>query len=186
MLLSAADSPFMRQGDVRLDDLRRAVGICQLGFDDSQIRPPKLGWRGLLLLGRKDGRRGEVIRFLEYAGSYFHKPEYTIHALPLPKGMAPRPRRGSAPRILRPVADVATLVHGSQSEIWHLPVGRAEWYVGMAARAKGEDIDFLNDEERDFQEEMKTAELAQNAPATACPGRRRLGGRESRKVDNPG
>lgn len=157
-LLQSIDSPFVRLGDVGLFDLLTAVGICRLRFDDSLIRRPRMGLPGWWKLARKDGLRREVMRFLAYTGDYFQKPEYCIHTREVP-GVAKPPPRTSAPELIMLAADVMGWCRGSERWVWELPPGRAYWYRSMAQRASGADVDFMDDEERDFQEQMWAAGL---------------------------
>ena len=148
LLLLAVDSPFLKKGEVRLFDLRVAVGICRLRFGQSKVRHPR---PGLSLLRR--GLQGEVEAFLRYAGDYLSRPEYDVVA-PEDKGV-PRPRRGAPPEIMQIAADVIGWTHWPEAVVWELPIGRAHWYAMMGQRAGGADVDYLTEEEREFQAEMK-------------------------------
>jgi hypothetical protein len=113
---------------------------------------------GLCRLGRKDGLRREVLRFLTYTGDYLQKPEYCIHTRELPNA-PPAPRRSSAPELFTLAADIIGWSHAPERWVWELPPGRAYWYRSMAQRAMGADVDFLDDDERAFQAQMEAAGL---------------------------
>lgn len=157
-LLQAIDSPFVRLGEVTLFDLLTAVGICRLRFDDSRIVRPRVGLVSGFRLARKDGLRREVVRFLNYTGDYLQKPEYCIHPREVP-GAPPAPKRIAAPELLTLTADIMGWCHAPERWVWELPPGRAYWYRSMAQRHMGADVDFLDDEERDFQDQMEAAGL---------------------------
>lgn len=155
-LLQTIASPFVRLGDVTLWDLLTAVGICRLRFDDSRIVRPWLGPVTLCRLARKGGLHREVMRFLAYTGDYLQKPEYCIHTREV-QGSAPSPQRSSAPELLTLAADIMGWCRAPERWVWELPPGRAYWYRSMAQRALGADVDFMNEEERAFQDQMEAA-----------------------------
>lgn len=165
-LLQSLGSPFVQLGEVSLFDLRTAAGVCRLRFDDSRIVRPWLGPVSLAQLCRKGGLKSEVVRFLSYTGDYLQKPEYCIHSRELPAAKA-APKRIAAPELLTLVADIMGWCHRPERWVWELPPGRAYWYRSMAQRALGADVDFLDDEERAFQDAMEKAGMK--------PGGRRRG-----------
>lgn len=156
-LLQAIDSPFTTKGDVFQFHLETAVGVCRLRYPDSKIQRPWVGPLSSWRLARKGGLEREVARFLDYAGDYLSKPEYAIHPRPRPEGAPPPPQRTSAPFILRLVADIVGWAHCPIGDAWNLPVGQAHWWQSMAHRAHGEDVDFMDEEEREFQAQMEAA-----------------------------
>lgn len=151
--LQALDSPFLRQGTVTRLDLLRALAVCRTGFPDSRLRLPV--WRTLWPL--RHGIERAVAEFLAYAGSYLYKPDY---AVVVPTGGGPREQITPAPETMRLVWDVMGSSRSPAAEAWawDLPVGRAHWYQVGGLRERGANLSYMDDEEREFQEQMRAAE----------------------------
>ena len=165
LLLKIIDSPFVTGKPILPVDLRRAVGICRLGFGDSCIRKPVLvpsvlflwGILRALMIRAKPGelnplqkalkRRCEA--FVEYTADYLQQPEYAVIPPKAASGMTPRDR---APDEIEHVAELIHWSHYSRETIWNLPIGEANWLRVFARRDAGVDVDFNNDSERAFQE----------------------------------
>ena len=150
LLLQAIDSPFLRKGEVHLLDLRNAVGACRLVFPNSRIVRP--------LCFRPDLRKS-VDQFLSYAGDYLTRPEYSIIPPARDSGV-PQPRRGQAPESILMVGDIIAWSGWAPERVWNLPIGQSYWYRMLAQRAAGADVDFLTEEEREFQTTMKERSAA--------------------------
>jgi hypothetical protein len=152
LLLQALDSPFIKGGSISLFDLKTAIGICSLRYRNSKIKRPwfpfKVGVGAL---------RQEVARFVEYVEDYLSKPEYTVipwdtkHTGPAPVPVTPPPHI---------IATAFNVAHGARitiGEAWDLPIGESYICESMYLRAQGAQLDFLSDEERKFQQELKAA-----------------------------
>lgn len=169
LLLNTVDSPFMRNGPVSMFDIRVAVGACALEFGCSKIRKPRL-WPFLLqvwailislILRRKPGQPRPLQRslnrlseeLLEYFGEYLQRPEYAIIPPNRPAGMTPQVPRGRAPEEIEHVGEL--IAWGiSEYRAWNMPIGQANWYRVMARRSGGLDVDFMSEEEKEFQENL--------------------------------
>lgn len=167
LLLRAIDSPFLvEKSMVTMLDLRRAVGVCRLRYGDSNIVLPRLipflvtvGVILRSLFRRRSALRAEkenawqrAIRaqcgaFLEYAGSYLQKPEYSIIP-PKQSGTTAMPR-GRAPEELEHAGD---LIRFGFDEVraWEMSIGAANWWRALAQRAAGCDVDFVTPSEKQF------------------------------------
>lgn len=153
LLFQVLDSPFIvRGGTISLFDLKTAIGICSLGYRDSNIRRPRLP----LKMGVK-GLRRYVDRFVEYVEDYLSKPDYTVVPFDL-KQSGPAPVPVTPPPHI--VATAFNVAHGARipiGEAWDMPIGEAYICEAMYFRAQGTQLDFLDDETRKFQEELKAA-----------------------------
>lgn len=159
-LLKSIDSPVFTGGMLDLRSLRTAAGICRLRFGQCQVRKP---WPGAYLF--RHGLQGEADRFYAYAGDYITKPEWAVVPLrPAKKGAAAPEPRGVIPEDIQIVADLVAWSHWPEWYVWELPISRAYWYQMMAHRAAGLDVDYVDEDERRFQEDLK-AGLAKNAEA---------------------
>ena len=169
LLLSTIESPLLNGGSVSLFDIRTAVGICRLRFGNSTVRKPLIGPALMLLRaigtsaitrrskdpqGHNPLQRGlsrHTDAFLAYCGDYLQKPEYTVIPRPTAPGSAPRGRRGRAPEELELVAEIIQWSGWSERTVWEMPMGRINWYLMMARKLSGMDVDPIDDEEREFQ-----------------------------------
>lgn len=149
LLLQAIDSPFLRKGTVNFFDLRTAVAACQLRFPDSCI---VRSW-----LFRKWPLSHGVNQFLAYAGDYLSRPEYAIIPPKPVVGAPPEPKRGIAPEIVIVAGDIIGWSGWSPELVWNLPIGQSYWYQMLARRGAGADVDFVTEEERAFQAEIREA-----------------------------
>lgn len=105
---------------------------------------------------------------LEYFGDYISRPEYNIHA-PDPihsRGgpqLAPPPRLGPVPEEFLILSNVIGFLRCSVAEAWNMPVGHAYWWQMAFYKQQGEHINFLDEEERKFQAEMRSAHKEKTA-----------------------
>ncbi len=185
LLLLAVNSPFVRKGAVTLFDLRTAVAICRLRFDDSRLRRPWLVpfvlrmkmWSHGVMESWSDGAMQHpntpplhhstpiptpapcfqrvVDAFLEYTGDYLQKLDCSIIPPELPKGAVPRVPATPPPDIFDAVSDIIGWSHWPEAVAWELPIGREDWYRTSARRAQGMTVDFMDEEEREFQQKLK-------------------------------
>jgi hypothetical protein len=170
-LLLAARSPFLEKSEkLTLFDLREAVGICRLKWKNGQpvskVRRPWLypaiaslvfGWSTKRWLGYMERRRDDLLR---YFGDYISRPEYTIarnEPAPTPDAPVPFPSKVPVPppEVFTTVCDVIAFFHCGEETAWMMPMGRAYWYQLGYLRDKDEPVDFLDEDERAFQAEMK-------------------------------
>lgn len=160
------DSPFLRGGDVKIFDLREAVGICSLRYPECKVRRPWIVpaiyfiWFGLyrkrwikFLIRIKD-------RLLVYYGDYISRPEYLLKPFDQPVShrgpqVAPPTRLGPVPEGFQILSDVISFLHCSEQDAWNMPVGKAYWYQMAYFRQQGERVDFMDEPEREFQREMR-------------------------------
>jgi hypothetical protein len=153
-LLQVIDSPFLRVGEVRLYDLRRAVGVCRLQYPHSKTRPPIT----LKIMTMKRLER-EVLNFLSYISNYLQKPDYGIipsDLFPRDGGRAPHPQSNPPPEIISLVYDAAKGANISVPDAWNMPIGQA--YIAQAMRLieLGANLDFMDEKEREFQALLKS------------------------------
>lgn len=170
LLLKAVDSPFLKgKAQYTLRDVRIFVGICSLGYGQSKTRKPwiipaTIYVRAFLvaIFSRKKAELNPLQRILtkqieqalEYAGEYLQEPEFCIiPAEKRPKQTRSTPR-GRCPDELEQIADIIGWTGWSQRTCWELPIGQANWLRICALQAKGNDIDFVTEEEREFQESL--------------------------------
>ena len=99
--------------------------------------------------------------FLAYLGDCAHRPDYAVVERP---STAPTEQTTSAPEIIRVAGDLIAWSGWPEPTVWQLPLGRAWWYYAMALRARGANLSFLDDEEREFQAGMRDAEKGQKVP----------------------
>lgn len=99
---------------------------------------------------------------LEYFGDYISRPEYNIHAPEPVHGhgpqLAPPPRLGPVPEAFIILSDVIGFLHCSIAEAWNMPVSQAYWWQMAFYKQQGENINFLDEEERKFQADMRAAQ----------------------------
>lgn len=155
LLLQVLDSPFVSNGNVTLFDLKTAVGICRLGYRQSNIHRPIFP-----LFLNLESLKKHVGRFLTYVQDYLSKPEYSIVPYDTRGGGPPPPLITPPPHI------VATAFHASHGarisvgEAWEMPIGEAYISEAMFFRMiKDAQVDFFDDEEKKFQEDMRKAGL---------------------------
>lgn len=150
LLLQTIDSPFVTGGEVSLFDLKTAIGICSLRYRKSKVRRPTFP----LFMGLKKLKKN-VDRFMVYVGDYLNRPDYTIQPLDprapqyvgMPIGQAPAP-----------VITAYRACQGARlpiSQIWDMPIGEAYISEAMFFHNQGERVDFMDDNARKFQEDMK-------------------------------
>jgi hypothetical protein len=156
LLLQAVHSPFLCGDQLRFFDMREAVGVCQLSYPHSRVKRPWIVPFGCYLWYGFPRKRWTKFlkqtrdRLLEYFGDYISQPEYSIKTPEAPPG----PPLGEIPEGFVIVCDVISFLNCSEDHAWDIPVGRAYWYQ-MGYRNKTQIIDFLTEEERKFQAEMK-------------------------------
>jgi hypothetical protein len=164
-LLDAIHSPFLYGDELRFWDMREAVGICSLSFPHSKVRRPWIiPFLCFFVLGFP---RSQWTRFLkrtrdkllDYFGDYISRPEYTIKGPEVPPG----PVLGPIPEGFIVVCDVISFLKCSEKEAWDLPVARAYWYQMGSYRAQKEQIDFMTEDERKFQADVKAAQERKTA-----------------------
>jgi hypothetical protein len=151
LLLQVAESPFLDSGKVYLYHLRRAVGICRLQFPHSRTRLPL----GPLVMTQKK-LHNEVGKFMIYTNDYIHKPDYCFKPLDGGRNIGrtfqpPAP----PPEVIQLVYDAS---HGANVPIdvaWNMPIGQAYVSQAMHYQKSGMLVDFMNEEEREFQEKLK-------------------------------
>lgn len=157
MLLQAVHSPFLLGQEVRFFDMREAAGICRLSFPESKVRRPWLMpilcflWYGF---PRKRWTRfleRTRDRILEYFGDYISKPEYTIVTVETAPGMP----LGTIPETFLLVSDVIAFLHCDEYDAWDMPLGRAYWYQMGYYRSQKEQVNFMDESERQFQDELR-------------------------------
>jgi hypothetical protein len=88
---------------------------------------------------------------LDYFGDYITRPEYTIKGPDAPPG----PVLGPIPEGFIVVCDVISFLKCTEKEVWDMPVGKAYWYQMGFYRHQKEQIDFMTEDERKFQAEVK-------------------------------
>jgi hypothetical protein len=151
LLLEVVESPFLSAGVCYLYHLRRAVGICRLQFPNSRT---KLPWSPLFMT--KDKLTVEVEKFMVYITDYVHKPDYGI--IPFDQfGQVTRtsPKPTPPPDVIQLVFDAAAGANMPVPDVWNMPIGQAYVAQAMYYQHKGLMVDFMNDEEREFQAKLK-------------------------------
>ncbi len=153
-LLQVVESPFLDAGNVYLPHLRRAVGICRMGFPRSRTKLPF--WPLILKQKRLEQ---EVGKFLAYFGDYMHRPDYSIipvNDMPQRGPIAPpRKKPTSAPDVIHLVFDAAHGANISVNEAWNIPIGQAYIAQAMHMRNQGVTVDFMDEGEREYQRQLK-------------------------------
>lgn len=168
-LLMTIQSPFMVGGDLTFFDIRNAIGICSLRYPQCRIRRPWIVpvlwmiWCGpfkkkwIKRLGKTRDK------LLEYFGDYISKPEFNLWHPDLSyhgPSIAPPPRLGPVPEVFSILSDVISFLHCSPTDAWNTPVGQAYWWQMAALRQAGENINFMDESEREFQAKMREAKGA--------------------------
>ena len=152
LLLQTIDSPFVTNGEITLFDLKTAVGICCLRYRQSRVKRPVFP----LLLTLK-GLEKAVARFMIYVGDYLNRPEYTIQQVdfkgPRYVGMPTTP----APPVVVVAHRAARGANLPVTTIWDMPIGETYIAEAMFLELNGERLDFLDEDGRKFQEELKAA-----------------------------
>jgi hypothetical protein len=153
LLLQTIDSPFITGGSISLLDLKTAIGICGLRYRNSDIKRPWFPRFTTITRLKKN-----VDLFIEYIGDYSSKPEYNVvpFDLKMPSGPPPAPLT-PPPHIIATAYNVAQGARVSIREAWDMPIGEAYISEAMYFRIQGAQLDFLSDEERKFQEQLKAA-----------------------------
>lgn len=144
--------------------MREAVGVCSLRYPNCKIRRPWLmpawyfwwyAWPRKRWTKFLERTRDQL---LEYFGDYLSFPEYSIWTPePLPNQPAP-PRLGPVPDTFVILSGVINFLHCGEVQAWNMPVCKAYWYQMGNLQNRGESVDFFDEEERQFQAEMRTAE----------------------------
>ena len=154
MLLQAVHSPFVAGGVATLFDLKNAVAICRLKYRESRIRRqcfPRF-------ISRKTLKK-HVALFQDYVGDYINRPEYNIIPLDI-RSRTPPVRLTHPPAAVCTAYNAAMGARISIMEAWNMPIGEAYISEAMYFRSQGSQLDFLDDAEKKFQQEMKEAGLA--------------------------
>lgn len=166
MILKTIGSPFVTQGRATMRDVRIFVGVCNLAYGCSRIRKPwlvpallycRVFLKALFRKTRPEANplQQELVRLAaqiaEYAGEYLQEPDCSIVPPDRKPNQAPRTRRTPPPEEIRHIADLIEWTKYPLKILWELPIGHANWLRVFALEAKGNDIDFNNEEERAFQ-----------------------------------
>lgn len=166
LILRAGESPFFTKDKYfDMHDLRTAVGVCRNRYGDSRIRRPRLTpfilWFGRLIPGGRVGDLNRAQRILQkqadkfvfYCGDYLQEPDFAI--INRESGpRAPTTPIGKAPRELELAWLLASQAGFTWEQAWNTPVGQAHWIEPLALRAQGVTVDFVNEAERQYQEQM--------------------------------
>lgn len=151
MLLQVLNSPFVSKGPITPHDLKTALGICRLKYRESKVRRPLLP-----ILTQKRMERATA-QFLEYVGDYLSKPEYNVIPFEPTPGSKPPRHLTPPPDIVCAAFDAAQGARVSIDVAWNMPIGEAYIAQVIYYRNQGAQIDFMSDEERLFQRELKEA-----------------------------
>lgn len=168
LLLRTIESPFVTGKEIRLRDIRVAVGICRTGFGRSMVRKPwlipLLIWIRVIivsLLPRRRPKEGDlnpmqkaILRhteaFMSYCGDYLQEPKFSV----VPQeGAKDRIPRGRPPAELEQVAQLIRLGI-DERRAWEMPVGLANYYRVCALQLEGVPVDFIDLEEQAFQSKL--------------------------------
>lgn len=172
-LLNTIDSPFMRKGPVTMFDLRTAVGICRLSYQETYVRRP---WLTPILIYAKalcaslwcrkpgpcpsdpEGKQNHLQRtlqkradaFLKYTSDYLQDPEYAI--IPPEHGpkYVPQTPRGRFDDCIEHIGELIAFGIPERCA-WEMPIGRARVYRIIARRVAGNDVDVTTPEELAFR-----------------------------------
>lgn len=145
--LQIVESPFLSAGEVFLFHLRRAVGICRLRFPESRTKLPFFP-----LVVNKKKLHKEVENFLLYLGDYIQKPDYSV----IPPDEFRKSKRTThlpspAPEVVQLAFEAAHGANISIHDAWNMPIGQAYIAQAMYLKQHGIAVDFMNEEERQFQ-----------------------------------
>jgi hypothetical protein len=166
------ESPFLKGGDISFFDLREAVGICSLRWPRCRVkRPWVVPFLWFLWIGfRKKAWRNRMIKIkdqlMEYFGDYIARPEYNFYTPEPVRGPSvspPPPRLGPIPEAFLILADVISFLHCSVEEAWNMPVSHAYWWQMAFYKQHGENINFLDEGDREFQAQMREAHKEKTA-----------------------
>lgn len=159
-LLMMVQSPFLLGGQVSLFDLREAVAICSLRYPKCKIKRPWIipALLFLLIYGKK--RWLGVLKrikdkLLNYFGDYISQPEFNLWFPEMSGNGSPPPRLGPIPEVFLVLSDVISFLNCSPKEAWDMSVGQAYWWQMAALRKAGEHINFMDEDEREFQRKMR-------------------------------
>lgn len=100
-----------------------------------------------------------VDRFMEYVGDYLSRPEYSVVPWDITNSKPPI-------HLTHPPAIVCVAYNAARGagipvkEAWNMPIGEAYISEAMFLREQGSQLDFMDDEEKEFQRQMKEAGLA--------------------------
>jgi hypothetical protein len=156
LLLEVVESPFLSAGECYLYHLRRAVGICRLQFPHSRTRLP---WSPIFLT--QDKLHVEVEKFMTYITDYIHKPDYGIIPFDqFSQGRAFHPP-SPPPEVIQLVFDAAAGANVTINDAWNMPIGQAYVAQAMYYQHHGLMVDFMNDDEREFQAKLKAYMMEQ-------------------------
>jgi hypothetical protein len=151
LLLQVIESPFVMGGEATSFDLRVAVGACRLKYRQSKIKKPFFPLR----VNQKKLQK-EATKFIDYVGDYASRPEYIFIPLDIFSEKAPL-RLTPPPEV---VITAFNASHGARITIeqaWNMPIGEAYIAEAMYFRMQGSQLDFMDEDERQFQAEMKEA-----------------------------
>ncbi len=180
LLLEEIDSPLVRlptkanpTEGLTGTDLLRIAAICRNRYPCVRIAFGPLGrlYTAAQLAGRVPAH---LVRLRTYLTQALANPEYAIHP---PRGGTRGPQRGSAPEVFRMFLSV--LAHSRNiAEAWDCPAGQAAWYHAEALRAKGVDVDYVTEEQRQRERQWAAAnpEAAAKCRAVAAQWDREHGG----------
>lgn len=115
-----------------------------------------------------------VDRFLEYTGDYLQPVEYAV-ITPDSDPAHPQVPRTPPPKLLSAVCELIYFAKCSIAEAWEMPIGQADWYRGAALKILGNDVDFMDEDEREFQRQLEQAQRESEAKKTAAEGRKNGG-----------
>lgn len=154
-LLQVIESPFVTQADITLHDLKNAIAICTLRYRNSKIRRPLFP----LKVNQKTLVK-KVEQFVNYTNDYLSRPEFSIVPWKIDEPQYVGLPVTDAPPIFITAFNACAVTHLTINEIWNLPIGEVYVAEAMHLRMQGNRLNFMDEAERKFQEEMKAAEAA--------------------------
>lgn len=154
LLLEALEHPIITGAPLEPGHLVTAVGVLRTRFGHSDTRKPWIGpWRAYRLA--TGGFEKEMEKLRAYLSDFFRKPEYAFVAQPTPKGGTTPQKITPPPETFRVAADVIGWSHWPEAYVWEMPIGAALWYQASALQQRGITLDFLDDQQRGWQEEAR-------------------------------
>jgi len=154
-LLQAVDSPFIKNTAPEWRDLALAVAICQTRYDQTPKKKPGLfpfWWLPALLF--PGWLKRQIGSFYKYSGDYLSSPDFAVIESPSQKSSR-SVDRGLPPALLQKACDIIGWSHWSEAYVWEMPLCKVDWYQVMIAKAAGMDVDFLTEEGRQEQAELR-------------------------------
>lgn len=159
-LLQTLDSPYLTGGTRAVEpfDLKTAVGVCSLRFDETKVRRP---WGpGVWWSCRSQSRFSEESnKLISFIGDYLQRPDFNVITPDNAKTQTPR---GQPPDVLQIAWDLMSGMGCSERYAWEMPLGKAYWYQSMHIKDK-HDTDFMTPEEREYQTALKAKMAAEKA-----------------------